>query len=63
LPYVSLSLFLDAREDVLLRQDQVLLTIELEFRSGVLLVEDALALFELDRNALAVVVTVTGTDR
>src|SRR6185503_9203444 len=61
--HVSLSLFLDAREDVLLRQDQVLLTIELEFGSGVLLVEDALALLELDRNALAVIVTVTGTDR
>src|SRR5688572_360795 len=59
----SLSLFVDAREDVLLRQDQVLLTIELEFGPGVLLVEDALALFELDGNALAVVVTVAWADR
>src|SRR5712664_3750639 len=58
-----LSLFLDAREDVLLREDQVLLAIELEFGSGVLLVEDPLALFELDRDALAVLVTVTGADR
>src|SRR3989475_13286199 len=59
----SLFLFLDAREDVLLRQDQVLLTIELEFGSGVLLVQDALALFELDRDALAVLITVAGADR
>src|SRR5947208_8313123 len=56
------SLSLDKSEDVLLGQDQELLTIELEFGAGVLLEEDLVALLEVDRNALAVLITVTRTD-
>src|SRR5712691_1723213 len=56
-------LFGDRGEDVLLREDQELLTIELEFGSRVLLEEDAIALFELDRDALAILVALAWPDR
>src|SRR3989442_7520048 len=60
----SSLLFLDdGREDVLLRQDQELLVVQLELGAGVLLEEDAVAHFQLHRDPLTVLVPLTRTDR
>src|SRR5207249_2746423 len=61
--HTSLPLFGDETEDVFLTQDEKLLVVELEFRAGVLLEQDAVALFEVHRDALAGVgVAIAGSD-
>src|SRR6185503_4193579 len=52
----------DEGEDVLLGQDQELLTIELEFGARVLLEQDLVAFLELDRDALPVFIAIARTD-
>jgi hypothetical protein len=59
---VQFSLGLDASEDVRLAQDEQLLAVDLDLGPAVLAVEDLVALLDVERNPLAVVVELAVAD-
>src|SRR5262245_15001196 len=56
------SLLLDDREHFVLTQDQVLLVVDLDFRSGVLADEDAVALLDVQGKLLPLLVDLSLSD-
>src|SRR5207249_5380334 len=57
------SSLLEDGEDVFLAQDQVVLAVDLDLVAGVLAEQDAVALLDVEGDALAVVVDLAGADR
>src|SRR6267142_1691416 len=57
------SWLLEDGEDVFLAQDQVVLAVDLDLVAGVLAEQDAVALLDVERNALPVIVDLTRADR
>src|SRR5438093_5840492 len=60
---VGWSSLLENGEDVFLAQDQVVFAVDLDLVAGILAEQDAIALLDVQRNALPVLVDLPGADR